>query len=67
MSMVIITGNIDISVGALIGVLATVSGSLAVAGAPIAVTWLAPLVLGVAVMAAAGRGRRLSAASPPSS
>ena len=36
MSMVIISGNIDISVGALIGVLATISGSLAVAGYPIA-------------------------------
>ena len=35
MSMVIVSGNIDISVGSLIGVLATVSGSLAVAGAPI--------------------------------
>ena len=54
MSMVIISGNIDISVGALIGVLATISGSLAVAGAPIIVTWLAPLVIGVAVMAAQG-------------
>ena len=54
MSMVIISGNIDISVGALIGVLATLSGSLAVAGAPILVTWLAPLVLGAAVMAAQG-------------
>jgi rhamnose transport system permease protein len=54
MSMVIISGNIDISVGALIGVLATISGSLAVAGAPILLTWLVPLVLGVAVMAAQG-------------
>ena len=54
MSMVIISGNIDISVDALIGVLATISGSLAVAGAPIIVTWLAPLVVGVAVMAAQG-------------
>ncbi len=54
MSMVIISGNIDISVGSLIGVLATVSGSLAVAGAPTVVAWLAPLVLGVAVMAAQG-------------
>jgi ribose transport system permease protein/rhamnose transport system permease protein len=54
MSMVIISGNIDISVGALIGVLATVSGSLAVAGAPIVVTWLAPLVVGVLVMAMEG-------------
>ncbi len=54
MSMVIISGNIDISVGALIGVLATVSGSVAVAGAPIIVSWLAPLVIGIAVMAAQG-------------
>ena len=54
MSMVIISGNIDISVGSLIGVMATVSGSLAVAGAPILVTWLAPLVIGVVVMVAQG-------------
>jgi ribose/xylose/arabinose/galactoside ABC-type transport system permease subunit len=54
MSMVIVSGNIDISVGALIGVLATLSGTLAVDGAPIIVTWLAPLVVGVAVMAAQG-------------
>ncbi len=44
MSMVIISGNIDISVGSLIGVLATVSGSLAVAGVPIVVCWLAPIL-----------------------
>jgi ribose/xylose/arabinose/galactoside ABC-type transport system permease subunit len=54
MSMVIISGNIDISVGALIGVLGTLSGSLAVAGAPIFIAWLAPLILGVVVMAAQG-------------
>jgi ribose transport system permease protein/rhamnose transport system permease protein len=54
MSMVIVSGNIDISVGALIGVLATVSGTLAVNGAPIIVTWLAPLVVGVLVMALQG-------------
>ena len=54
MSMVIVSGNIDISVGALIGVLATVSGSLAVAGYPIALAWGAPLALGVAVMALQG-------------
>ena len=50
MSMVIISGNIDISVGALIGVLATVSGSLAVAGAPVWVAWLAPLVPATSVL-----------------
>ena len=54
MSMVIVSGNIDISVGALIGVLATISGSLAVAGASMAVTWITPLVVGVAVMALQG-------------
>ena len=46
MSMVIISGNIDISVGSLIGVLATLSGTLAVSGYPIVVSWLAPLVVG---------------------
>jgi len=54
MSMVIISGNIDISVGSLIGVLATLSGTLAVDGAPIIVTWLVPLVVGILVMAAQG-------------
>jgi ribose/xylose/arabinose/galactoside ABC-type transport system permease subunit len=54
MSMVIVSGNIDISVGALIGVLATLSGTLAVDGAPIIVTWLAPLIVGIAVMALQG-------------
>jgi len=54
MSMVIVSGNIDISVGSLIGVLATVSGSLAVAGYPIVVSWLAPIVLSVLVMLVIG-------------
>ncbi len=49
MSMVIISGNIDISVGSLIGVLATISGTLAVNGYPIIVAWLAPLLIGVLV------------------
>lgn len=54
MSMVIITGNIDISVGSLIGLLAIVSGRLVVGGAPIWVAWLAPLVLGIATGALIG-------------
>jgi ribose/xylose/arabinose/galactoside ABC-type transport system permease subunit len=49
MSMVIISGNIDISVGSLIGVLATISGSLAVGGYPIVVAWLVPVLVGVLV------------------
>jgi len=49
MSMVIISGNIDISVGSLIGVLATISGSLAVDGYPILFSWFVPLIVGAFV------------------
>jgi ribose/xylose/arabinose/galactoside ABC-type transport system permease subunit len=54
MSIVIISGNIDISVGSLIGVLATLSGTLAVSGFPLVVCWLAPLVVGAMVTALMG-------------
>jgi len=54
MAMVIITGNIDVSVGALIGVLATISGTLAVAGYPIWVAWFFPVLVGMAVNALIG-------------
>jgi rhamnose transport system permease protein len=54
MSIVIVSGNIDISVGSLIGVLATISGSLAVVGYPIVVSWLAPIVISVLVMLVIG-------------
>ena len=54
MSMVIISGNIDISVGSLIGVLATVSGTLALNGVPIIICWLAPVGIGIVVMAGMG-------------
>lgn len=54
MAMVIITGHIDVSVGALIGVLATISGTLAVAGYPVWVAWLAPVLVGMAVNAVIG-------------
>ncbi len=46
MTMVIVTGNIDISVGSLVGLLAVISGRLAVGGAPTPMAWLAPLVVG---------------------
>jgi ribose/xylose/arabinose/galactoside ABC-type transport system permease subunit len=46
MSMVIITGNIDISVGSLVGLLAVISGRLVVSGVPAPLAWLAPLVVG---------------------
>jgi ribose/xylose/arabinose/galactoside ABC-type transport system permease subunit len=54
MSMVIICGHIDVSVGSLIGVLAMVSGSIAVAGYPVWVAWLVPVLLGAAVNAGMG-------------
>lgn len=49
MSLVIITGHIDVSVGALIGVLATISGTLAIQGYPVWVAWGAPVIAGMAV------------------
>jgi ribose/xylose/arabinose/galactoside ABC-type transport system permease subunit len=49
MAMVIMTGNIDVSVGALIGVLATVAGTLAVSGYPIWFALVAPIFVGMAV------------------
>lgn len=54
MSMVIISGHIDISVGSLIGVLATLSGSLAVAGAPVMLSWVIPVLVSVAVTTTMG-------------
>ncbi len=49
MSMVILLGHIDVSVGALIGVLASISGLLAVGGAPTWVAWTVPLLVGIVV------------------
>ena len=54
MSMVIISGNIDVSVGSLIGVLATIAGTLAVAGYPIWLAWLVPVLVGIAVNGVVG-------------
>lgn len=54
MAMIIITGHIDVSVGALIGVLATVSGTIAVSGAPVWVAWVAPIFVGMAVNGVVG-------------
>lgn len=54
MSMVIITGNIDISVGSLIGLLAVISGRLVVNDVPVIVAWLVPLFVGAGVGAIIG-------------
>ncbi|MDP9137343.1 MAG: ABC transporter permease, partial [Pseudomonadota bacterium] len=54
MSMVIISGHIDVSVGSLIGVIATIAGTLAVSGYPVWVAWLAPILIAVAINAAVG-------------
>jgi ribose/xylose/arabinose/galactoside ABC-type transport system permease subunit len=48
MSMVIISGNIDISVGSLVGVLATISGTLAVDGVPVVLCWMIPILISMA-------------------
>ncbi|MBB3934936.1 ABC transporter permease [Aureimonas phyllosphaerae] len=54
MSMVIISGHIDVSVGALIGVLATVSGILVTSGYPVWLSWLLPILIGGVVNAGLG-------------
>jgi ribose/xylose/arabinose/galactoside ABC-type transport system permease subunit len=54
MSMVIISGHIDVSVGSLIGVIATIAGSLAVSGYPVWIAWLVPVLFAVAVNASVG-------------
>ncbi|WP_027015431.1 ABC transporter permease [Comamonas composti] len=54
MAVVIISGHIDVSVGALIGVLAMVSGYLAVNGFPAWLAWLAPVLLGALFNACVG-------------
>ncbi len=47
MAVVIITGHIDVSIGALIGVLATVAGTLATHHYPVEVAWGLPVLLGI--------------------
>lgn len=54
MALVIITGHIDVSVGSLIGALATIAGTLAVSGYPVWVAWLVPVLAGMAVNALVG-------------
>lgn len=54
MTMVIVTRQIDLSIGALIGVLATISGTVAVSGAPVWVAWLVPIFCGIAFNAVTG-------------
>ncbi len=46
MTMVIVTGNIDISIGSLVGLLAIISGRLATDTGQIWLAWLAPLFVG---------------------
>ena len=54
MTMVIISGHIDVSVGSLIGVIATIAGTLAVSGYPVWVAWLVPILFAMAVNAGVG-------------
>lgn len=54
MSLVIMSGHIDVSVGSLIGVLATIAGTLAVGGYPVWVAWLVPILAGIVINAGVG-------------
>lgn len=54
MTMVIISGNIDISVGSLIGVLTVLCGTIASEGYPMWLSWLIPLFAGAFVGAVNG-------------
>lgn len=54
MSMVIMAGHIDVSVGALIGVIATIAGTLAIRGYPIWMAWSVPILFAIAVNAGVG-------------
>jgi len=54
MSMIIIAGHIDVSVGALIGVIATIAGTLAVNGYPVWMAWSVPILFAIVVNAGVG-------------
>ncbi len=54
MSMIIIAGHIDVSVGALIGVIATIAGTLAVSGYPVWIAWSVPVLFAIVVSGAVG-------------
>lgn len=55
MTMVIVSGNIDISIGSAIGVLATLCGLIATeSGLPVVFAWLLPLVGGLVIGAING-------------
>ena len=54
MSMVIITGNIDVSVGSLIGLLAIISGRIVVNDNPIWVSWVAPIIISMLIQIGIG-------------
>jgi len=54
MSMIIIAGHIDVSVGSLIGVIATIAGTMAVSGFPIWMAWLVPIAISMVINAGVG-------------
>lgn len=54
MSILIISGNIDISVGSLVGVLAILSGTMVTSGFPAWVSWIVPIIVGGIVGAVNG-------------
>ncbi|MBA3869001.1 MAG: ABC transporter permease [Chloroflexota bacterium] len=54
MSIVIISGNIDISIGALVGVLSILAGTMVTHGFPVWLSWLVPILVGILIEAING-------------
>ena len=54
MSILIISGNIDISIGALVGVLSILAGTMVTSGFPVWLSWLVPILVGILVGAVNG-------------
>ena len=52
--MLLISGNIDVSIGSSIGVLAVISGKVAVSGLPVWIAWAAPVLAGMAIYCVVG-------------
>lgn len=54
MSILIISGNIDISIGSLVGVLSILAGTMVTNGFPVWLSWLVPILVGMLVGAVNG-------------
>src|SRR3954469_4628574 len=53
-AILIISGNIDISIGSLVGVLSILAGTMVTSGYPVWLSWLVPVLVGMIVGAVNG-------------